>query len=89
MPSMSENSQPNKSPEPTPEQLLKLLDLQIAAARSRKRGNPRNRVVLAVAAVFIIFLGALVALFLLQTMVEDMPRSTPAPEPPADLQKSR
>ena len=89
MPDMSENSQPSKTSAPTPEQLLKLLDLQIAASRSRRRETPRRRALVAVGAILFIILGALAALLILQQMVADLPRGPRSAEPAAGVQKSQ
>jgi hypothetical protein len=88
MPDMSDSPQPSKPTEPTPEQLLKLVDVQIAATRARHAGRSRNRTVFAVVAVLVILFGALLALFVLQNMLTGLPRNAPATELPADLQKS-
>jgi hypothetical protein len=71
MPNMSDDQ--TKSAEPTPEQLLKLLDLQIAAKRERRAATPSRRGALIAVALVVIICGALVALLILQQMIADLP----------------
>jgi hypothetical protein len=65
----------SKSSEPTPEQLMQLLDLQIAAERSKRKGSRRHRSTMVGLAVLFIIGGALAAFLVLHLMVEDLPRS--------------
>ena len=86
---MSEEPQPSKTNEPTPEQLLKLIDVQIATARARRRETPRRRALVAVSAILLIVLGLLAALLILQQMVADLPRGARKAEPPAATRNSQ
>ena len=66
----------NRNPEATPDQLLQLLDTQLAAARNKRRStNPYSRVVLLVGGLLLILAGCGVALLFLQQMLSDLPRS--------------
>jgi hypothetical protein len=58
----------------TPEQLLQLLDLQLAAQRARRKKPERNRAVFLVASVLVIMATASVALLMLQQMLVNSPR---------------
>jgi hypothetical protein len=71
-----------KSDQPTPEQLLKLLDDQIAEQRRRKKNTPLRRAILLTVGFLIIFGALLGALVLFQYMAQDLPRS-PKKEPAA------
>lgn len=73
MPNMSDPKDPTKIAEPTPEQLLKLLDLQIAAQRARRQEAPGKRASLLVGGLIVIIGGALLALLFLQQMIADLP----------------
>ena len=76
-----------KTPEPTPEQLLKLLDAQLAASRAR-RTQPRTqqRVAVLVGGVLLIVAGSCVALFILQQLLTDLPQPQAGEAPPAAVQ---
>jgi hypothetical protein len=58
----------------TPEQLLRLLDTQLAAQRARRKKPERNRVVFLVSSVLIIMAAAAVALMMLEQMLVNSPR---------------
>ena len=60
-----------KTSEPTPEQLLKMLDLQMSKMRS-KRANTESKVTIRVASILLVLTVAAGALFLLMTMLEDL-----------------
>jgi cell division septal protein FtsQ len=74
-----------KSDQPTPEELLKQLDDQIAEQRKRKKNTPMRRAILLMVGFLIIFGGLLAAFFLFQYMAQDLPRS-PKKQPPASAQ---
>jgi cell division septal protein FtsQ len=77
------SSQQTKAAEPTPEQLLQMLDLQIAAQRSKRKGTARQRAALLAAGLLLILVAAGGALLLLVQLLEDLPRpaaGTPAVE---------
>jgi len=63
-----------KSDQPTPEQLLKLLDVQIAEQRRRKKNSAGRRAILLAVGFIIIFGGLLAALLLFQYMSQELPR---------------
>ena len=73
----------NRNPEATPDQLLQMLDTQLAAARS-KRGSahPHSRLVLLVGALLLILAGCGAALLFLQQMLFDLPRPSAEETPP-------
>ncbi len=60
-----------KTSEPTPEQLLKMLDLQMSKMRS-KRANTESKVTIRVASILLVLTVAAGALFFLMTMLEDL-----------------
>lgn len=70
-----------KSDQATPEQLLKLLDLQIAEQRKRRKNTPVRRAMLLMVAFIIIFGGLLAALILFQRAQELMPARKGGPAP--------
>ena len=60
-----------KTSEPTPEQLLKILDLQMSKMRS-KRANAESKMTIRVASILLVLTVAAGALFFLMTMLEDL-----------------
>ena len=67
----------NRNPEATPDQLLQMLDTQLAAARGKRRStNPHSRLVLLVGGLLLILAGCGAALLFLQQMLFDLPRSS-------------
>ena len=62
----------------TPEQLLKLLDLQLSAQRQHRENSKRNRALILVVGVLFIVVAATAALLALGQMIEDY-RATGAP----------
>ena len=60
-----------KTSEPTPEQLLKMLDLQMSKMKS-KRANTESKVTIRVASILLVLTVAAGALFFLMTMLEDL-----------------
>lgn len=90
MPDMSEETQPTKSAEPTPEQLLKLLDLQIAANRAKRKESPGGRrTTIAMIGILLIILGTGAALLILQQVMADLPSAHPGPVATPPPQKSQ
>src|SRR5688572_13156876 len=63
-----------KTDQPTPEQLLKMLDQQIADQRKRKKSTPTRRALLLMVGFVIIFGGLVAALLLFQYMMQELPR---------------
>jgi hypothetical protein len=72
-----------KSEQPTPEQLLRMLDLQMTAMRERRSAQTPNRGPLRIFAVGIIVVGAALALWVLMYLLEDMRPAKEAPPVPA------
>ena len=58
----------------TPEQLVRLLETQLAAQRARRKKPERNRVAFLVSSVLIIMAAAAIALMVLEQMLIDSPR---------------
>jgi hypothetical protein len=58
----------------TPEQLLRLLDTQLAAQRAQRKKPERNRAIFLVSSVLIIMAAAAVALMMLEQMLVNSPR---------------
>ena len=65
------NANETKTSEPTPEQLLKMLDLQMSKMRS-KRANTESKTTIRVASILLVLTVAAGALFFLMTMLEDL-----------------
>jgi hypothetical protein len=62
-----------KSDQATPEQLLKLLDNQIAEQRRRRKNTPMRRALLLMVA-FMIIVGGLLAAMILFQKAQEIPR---------------
>ena len=73
----------NKTHEATPDQLLKSLDLQIAAQRAKHQRGTRHRGLILAGGLILIIAGALVAFLILQQMLLDVPRASRRAEPVA------
>lgn len=72
MPDKIQPQHDTRSTQATPEQLLKLLDLQLEVQRGKRRSASGNRTAFRVGAVLLIFGGALAALLVLQFLVAEM-----------------
>jgi hypothetical protein len=72
MPNMTETPHQTKSSEATPEQLMQLLDLQIASQKAKRNGGRNNRATLLVGGILIILGGLFAALLVLQEMAGDL-----------------
>ncbi|MEZ0256052.1 MAG: hypothetical protein ACAI37_12285 [Chthoniobacter sp.] len=69
-----------ESPDATPEQLMQMLDLQLAVQRSHREQSGRNRATILVGGVLFIIVAAGVALLVLDQMLMDIkPDKAPAP----------
>jgi hypothetical protein len=79
------NPDETKSDQPTPEQLLKILDLQIAEQRKRKKSSAARRAILLTVGLLVILGGLLGSLMLFQHMAQDLPRS-PKKDPATSLE---
>jgi hypothetical protein len=69
--------------ESTPEELLKMLDAQLAVQRSQRGNSARNRAIILVGGVLFIVIGAGAALLVLDQMLADMPHPDRPPVPVA------
>jgi hypothetical protein len=79
---MEEAMKETESSPATPEQLLQMLDAQLAARRSHRATSDRNRAIILVGGLLFIVGGAAAALLLLDQMLMDMrsgDRSSSAP----------
>ncbi len=61
-----------KTQEPNPEQLLKLLETQVTAARARRMAGERDRGKAGTIGLFIIIAGAAFALWMLTLLLDNM-----------------
>jgi len=86
---MSQDPQPSKPAEPTPEQLMKLLDLQIAASRAKRDQAPARRGLGITVALLVIIVAIAGALLVLQQMVADLPAPSRTDDMPVESQKSQ
>jgi len=64
----------------TPEQLLKILDTQLASQRSHRGVSSRNRAIILVVGLIFIVGAAGAALLVLDQMLADLRQNGPAPE---------
>ena len=72
----------NEKDQPTPEQLLKLLDVQMEASRRARDTRKESRASMRILSIGIIVVVAFVALWLLMMMLEEMrPAKGVAPVP--------
>jgi hypothetical protein len=62
-----------ETPQATPEQLLQLLDSQLAMQRAERASAGRNRVAFLIGGVLFIIIGAGIALLILSQMLSDLP----------------
>ena len=67
----------NETNASTPEELLRILDLEIAARRSHREKGSRNRAIILVVGLLIIVMGGGAALLVLDQMLADMRRNNP------------
>ncbi len=58
--------------QPTPEQLLKLLDVQLAGARGKRAGKSRNRATFLVAGILFIIAATGIALFVAGQLLAEL-----------------
>ena len=76
----------NKTADPTPDQLLKMLDVQIAMQRDKRKQGGRHRTAIIVGGVFLIIAGTLIALLTLQQRYLDYLGSGVRPGPAAQIE---
>ena len=69
----------NETNASTPEELLRILDLEIAARRSHREKGSRNRAIIMAFGVLIIVVAAGAALLVLDEMLADLRRGDPIP----------
>lgn len=76
-----------RTAQPTPEQLLKLLDSQLHLARAKRTATDRapRRVALLAGALLLIIGGCCAALLVLQHLLSDLQTREIAPNPQAEL----
>jgi len=67
-----EEMKETESPDATPEQLMRMLDLQLAAQRSHRAQSGRNRAILLVGGILFIIVVAGAALLVLNQMLMDI-----------------
>ena len=65
----------NETAHATPEQLLQMLDTQLAMQRAQRGPGGRNRAMLLAGGVLFIVIGAGVALLVLAQMLADLPQN--------------
>jgi hypothetical protein len=62
----------NEKDQPSPEQLLKMLDLQMEASRQTRSGRSNNRTTMRILSLGIVLLILFGALWVLMTMLDDV-----------------
>lgn len=74
-----------ESPVESPEALLRAMDLELASKRARRGESQQNRHLILAVGMLVLLAGGAIALFVLFSMVNDLPRPQGAPsaEPPA------
>ncbi|MDQ3621934.1 MAG: hypothetical protein M3463_05510 [Verrucomicrobiota bacterium] len=77
----------NKSTDPTPEQLLKIMDAELLVARSRRPPRSGHRPVMLAAGLLLILVALLSAFLVLRHMLADFPRSAGGEPAPAKVVK--
>jgi hypothetical protein len=80
-----EGPQQTQTLSPTPEELLKLLDLQLAQERAKRSGKSRNRASFLAAGILFIIAVAGVALFFAQGLLLDLQDREMAPPIPGQM----
>jgi len=71
------NPKETGTPEATPEQLVQLLDVQLAAQRSHRSNSGRNRAIILVVGLLFIVAAAGAALLILDQMLADLRHPRP------------
>jgi hypothetical protein len=75
--------------QPTPEQLLKLLDLQLARERTRREKKSRNRASFLVAGILVIIVAAAVSLLVAQQLLAELRERGSMQPAPVELNENR
>lgn len=73
----------NQPTDATPDQLLRLLDVEIAKQRAKRQVGARSRLLFRAGGLILILGAMLAALALLQYLVTDLPRPTRSEAPAA------
>jgi len=68
------------TPGPTPEELVKMLDCELASQRSHRPATSRNRAIILVVGVLFIVIAAGVALLVLDQMLADIRQNGQFPQ---------
>jgi hypothetical protein len=89
MPNIAMNAEQNKSNEPTPEQLMRLLDFQIEAQRARRAAIPQRGGMFVAAGLLFIIFAAVASLILLSDMIPNLPRVNREIERPPAAENSQ
>ena len=74
MPNIVMNAEQNKSCEPTPEQLVRLLDFQIEAQRARRAAIPQRGGMFVAAGLLFIIFAVVASLMVLSDMIPNVPK---------------
>lgn len=72
------NPKETGTPEATPEQLMQLLDVQLASQRSHRQNSGRNRAIILVTGLLFIVAAAGAALLILDQMLADLRHQGPS-----------
>jgi hypothetical protein len=67
----------NRSAQPTPEQLLQLLELELAAQRARRRKTSAKKTAWRIFGILLILIGAIAALLILQYAMNELAMRDP------------
>jgi hypothetical protein len=67
----------NRSADPTPEQLLQLLELQLSAQRAKRQQTSAKRTTWRIFGILLIFGGAIAALLILQYAMSELSSRDP------------
>jgi hypothetical protein len=73
----SKNVNETRSPEPTPDQLLQMLDLQLQSKRARRQQSQGSRTTFRLFSIILIVGGSGAALLFLQFILSDLPEKEP------------
>jgi hypothetical protein len=76
-----------KTPQQTPEELLKLLDIQLQMQRAKRQRSAQNRTTMRLLGIFLIIGGGLVALLILQYAMSEFGNRSRGSRGPEDRQE--
>jgi hypothetical protein len=77
------------APQPEAEQLMKLLDMQLAAARERRLARESSKGKTSLIGVIVVVMGAVIALGVLMMMLEQMRAERPGRSNPANAAEGK